>query len=89
LSRPQPNEAQFHRKLDRTMYISRRLEQGSRLTNTAKHQFVIMPGDSDTLELVCAFSPKISLAKCPADVSPVQSRPRKKLEPFLADGRRD
>ena len=64
LSQPQPNEAEFSRKLDNDVYFAAaEWSRGAVITNTAKHQFVITTGDSDTLELVCAFSPKTLAAK--------------------------
>jgi hypothetical protein len=59
LSQPRPNDAEFHRILDKDEYfVAATWSRGAVITNTARHQFVILPGDSDTLELVCAFSAK-------------------------------
>jgi hypothetical protein len=59
LTQPEPNEAEFHRKLDNDVYsTAAEWSRGAVITNMARHQFVITTGDSDTLELVCAFSPK-------------------------------
>jgi hypothetical protein len=64
LSQPQPNEAEFQRKLDNDVYFAAaKWSRGAVTTNTAKHQFVITAGDSDTLELVFAFLPKTLAAK--------------------------
>ena len=60
LVQPKPNEAEFTRKLDNDVYFAAaNWTQGATLTNTAKHQFEIVPDKNpDTLEFVCAFSPE-------------------------------
>ncbi len=59
LSQPEPNEAEFQRKLDQDeYYVEANWTRGATLTNAAKHQFIVMPdGKTDALELVCAFQP--------------------------------
>lgn len=59
LQRNGDQAATFNRKLDNDTYqVSARWSAGATLTNTAPHEFVLWPASkSDTLELVCAFSP--------------------------------
>jgi len=54
------NHAHFERKLDNDHYIvDARWSAGASITNTAKHEFQVLPGGkSDDLEFVCAFAPK-------------------------------
>ena len=54
------NSGHFARKLDNDSYVvDAAWSAGASITNTAKHQFEIVPGNkSDELELVCAFAPK-------------------------------
>ena len=65
LFQPKSNQAEFTRKLDNDVYFAAaNWTKGAMLTNTAKHQFEIMPNKiSDTLEFVCAFSPEKMAAK--------------------------
>jgi len=85
MRQPQPNEAEFSRKLDNDVYFAAaKWSRGAVIINTAKHQFEIsfgtpstasassaqsqqhaetVLGAPDTLELVCAFSPKNLPAK--------------------------
>jgi hypothetical protein len=65
LLQPKPNQAEFARKLDDDVYFAAAAwTKGATLTNTAKHQFEIVPGkNSDVLEFVCAFSPENLAAK--------------------------
>jgi hypothetical protein len=69
LVQPQPNEAEFHRKLDNDEYVTAASwTKGAVLKTVAKHEFEIMPGkNSDTLEFACAFSPeKLAAENLPA-----------------------
>jgi hypothetical protein len=65
LTQPKSNEAEFARKLDNDVYFAAAdWTEGATLTNTAKHQFEIMPGENlDALEFTCAFSPEKLTAK--------------------------
>jgi hypothetical protein len=73
LTQPQPNEAEFHRKLDNDVYFAAaKWSSGATLTTVAKHEFDVSPGAQHDktligmrgeLELVCAFSPKMLAAK--------------------------
>lgn len=58
-TQPAPNQALFARKLDNDTYSAlASWTSGATLTNIARHQYEIVPNKtSDTLELVCAFSP--------------------------------
>jgi hypothetical protein len=59
-SQDKANSGHFARKLDNDTYVvDAQWSAGASITNTAKHQFEIVPGNkSDELELVCAFAPK-------------------------------
>jgi protein-glucosylgalactosylhydroxylysine glucosidase len=59
LTRVQPNNAIFTRKLDKDSYfVGATWTEGATLTKTANHQFEIVTDKrSDTLEFVCAFRP--------------------------------
>jgi hypothetical protein len=54
------NAGHFARKLDNDTYVmDAEWSAGASITNTAKHQFEILPGkNSGELELVCEFAPK-------------------------------
>jgi len=56
------NVGYFTRKLDNDAYaVDAKWTLGASITNTAKHQFEILPDKkSDVLELVCAFAPKLN-----------------------------
>ena len=62
LVQSKPNQATFTRKLDNDAYlVNARWSLGASITNTAKHQFEIVPAKkSDTLELVCEFGTKVN-----------------------------
>jgi hypothetical protein len=59
-SRNKANAGHFERKLDNDYYVmDARWSQGASITNTAKHQFEIMPDkNSGELESVCGFAQK-------------------------------
>jgi hypothetical protein len=65
LAQPKSNQAEFARKLDDDVYFAAaNWTKSATLTNTAKHQFEIVPDKvSDALEFVCAFSPEKLAAK--------------------------
>lgn len=54
------NTGHFLRILDKDRYVAdARWSAGAVITNTAKHEYQIVPGKtSDTLDLVCAFAPE-------------------------------
>ncbi|HXS68619.1 MAG TPA: hypothetical protein VN761_07220 [Candidatus Polarisedimenticolia bacterium] len=58
LSQAKRNQAHFVRKLDNDIYYAAASwTQGAILTNTARHQFEILPAkNSDALEFVCGFA---------------------------------
>jgi hypothetical protein len=60
LTRLKPNQAEFTRKLDDDSYVvDAKWSLGAGITNTARHQFEIVPDKkSGTLEFVCAFAPE-------------------------------
>ncbi len=59
-SQDKNNTGHFARKLDNDNYsVDAKWSAGASITNTAKHQFEILPAkNSSELELVCAFAPK-------------------------------
>jgi hypothetical protein len=59
LHQPDSNHADFDRKMDHDTYFTAAgWSMGATLTNTAKHEFQIVPSQkTGLLELVCAFSP--------------------------------
>src|SRR5207253_1539025 len=59
LVQPEPNQAGFTRKLDNDVYFAAaNWTKGATLTNTARHQFEVVPGkNADELEVTCEFSP--------------------------------
>lgn len=59
LAQPKSNQAAFARKLDNdTYFAAANWTEGATLTNSAKHQFDIVPAkSSEVLDLVCVFSP--------------------------------
>jgi hypothetical protein len=61
-SQDKVNVAHFERKLDNDTYVvDAKWSANSTITNTAKHEFQIVPGKkSNLLELFCAFAPKQS-----------------------------
>jgi hypothetical protein len=61
LVQPQPNEAEFHRKLDNDEYVAAASwTKGATLKTVAKHEFEISPDkNADALELTCAFEPTL------------------------------
>jgi hypothetical protein len=61
LVQPQPDEAEFHRKLDNDEYVAAaNWTKGATLKTVAKHEFEISPDkNADALELVCAFEPTL------------------------------
>jgi hypothetical protein len=60
LSQDKINTGHFTRKLDNDSYImDAKWSPGAGITNTAKHEFEIVPdNNSDELELTCEFAPK-------------------------------
>jgi len=62
------NRAEFTRKLDNDTYTaSATWTPGGKLVGVAKHRFVLTPAtETDTLEFVCAFTPKPSRGDLPA-----------------------
>jgi len=59
-SQDKSNAGHFTRKLDNDSYVvDAQWSAGAIITNTAKHEFEILPGiNSGELELVCVFAPK-------------------------------
>jgi hypothetical protein len=59
-SKLKPNQAEFTRKLDNDTYVvDAKWSLGASITNTAKHQYEIIPDKkTGNLELICAFSQK-------------------------------
>jgi hypothetical protein len=59
-SQDKTNAGHFGRKLDNDTYaVDAKWSNTASITNTAKHQFEILPGkNAGELELVCAFAPK-------------------------------
>ena len=80
LVQPEPNRAEFTRKLDNDVYFAAaNWTKGATLTNTARHQFEIVPDTkSEVLELVCAFSPKDIKDTAPPVDSRKSNRPRRR-----------
>ncbi|MGO8836011.1 MAG: hypothetical protein ACLQAH_08180 [Limisphaerales bacterium] len=58
LNQPDSGSAEFHRQLDDDIYFATAgWSKGATITNTARHQFEILPAkNSAELRLVCAFS---------------------------------
>jgi protein-glucosylgalactosylhydroxylysine glucosidase len=59
LAENRPGHARFERTLDNDTYVAEaNWSGGTTLTNTAKHQFEIVPDkETDTLEFACGFAP--------------------------------
>jgi hypothetical protein len=79
--------AKFSRKLDADTYAAAaHWSVGANLTNTAPHEFVLWPdAKSDTLELVCAFSPQ-ALDVPSADFTSIRSATQKHWNQFWSTG---
>ncbi len=88
LNQPQPNQAEFFRKLDNDdYYAAAAWTRGAALTNVAKHQFVIVPGrKSGALEFVCAFAPTKLAAKSLPTFAEAKLAARKHWNTFWKTG---
>jgi protein-glucosylgalactosylhydroxylysine glucosidase len=60
------NRADFHRTLDADQYyVALAWSKGCTLKQAQQHMYILYPGDGNTLEFVCAFSPKSVAPKLP------------------------
>ena len=86
LERDGEQAARFRRTLDEDTYqVRARWSAGGTLTNPAAHEFILRPApQSDTLELVCAFSPGVTDA--PADFATVRAGTQKHWNQFWSTG---
>jgi hypothetical protein len=88
LIQPKPNQAEFTRKLDNDIYFAAaNWTKGAMLTNTAKHQFEIMPEkNSGELDLACAFSPEKFSTKSLPTFAQTKSAAQKSWNHFWQTG---
>jgi hypothetical protein len=67
LRQPDPNHAEFYRRLDNDSYFAGASWSDGELTTIAKHQFEIVPSQTtNKLEIVCEFSAAKTAATLPA-----------------------
>jgi hypothetical protein len=88
LTQSKPNQAMFTRKLGNDIYFAAASwTPGATLTNTARHQFEIVPDKtSDELELVCAFSPKNLAAEGPRTFAQIKQATQEHWNHFWQTG---
>jgi len=88
LAQPSSHQAVFTRKLDNDVYFAAaNWSEGATLTNTAKHQFAIVPdAQSESLDFVCAFSPSMIAPANPREFSQVKQATRGHWNHFWQTG---
>lgn len=80
------NRADFHRNLDADWYyVTLAWSKDCILKETQQHRYILYPDDGNTLEFVCAFSPKPIVPKLPT-VTQTQSICRAHWKDFWTRG---